>query len=414
MKISKYIPEDSFIGNFLKFKECTESPVEFDLWSAIWLLGALLDRHIYIDRPHTPIYFNWYIILVGESGRLRKSTALNHIKKVLEHFEYENLVNSKITPEALENYLSHLTLEHDKAEVAIVASELTTMLGRERYIKSFPLLLTDLFDCPKERKSNSTVSGNTLRRYKNVYLSLFGCSTSSWLLTAINPAVIEGGFTSRTIFVFGKKPKKAIPWPDYDNKLTSYYNKAIVNLQDILGVTKDLEHIAITDKALEAFKYWYYKREQYKDLYRMSFAGREDTHILKLAGILSINEGMYEIQYKHIKTATKMISKARDNAASLFDVEVLTSRLFIGIDRARIGIITAGVNGIKHRHLYMKCRNHMNVEEFRMLIDILHEMGMIEMFVQGNRRPSYIYRATKLLSDSKMMNNVYAVINEDI
>jgi len=69
--------KDSWIREYLRYTENTESPSMFHLWVGISTIASVVDRDIYVNQGFFKIYPNLYIILVAGSQECRKSTAIN-------------------------------------------------------------------------------------------------------------------------------------------------------------------------------------------------------------------------------------------------------------------------------------------------------------------------------------------------
>ena len=395
MKYKQLVPSDSFIGQYMNYMSGVETPEEYDFWCAVWAIGVCCGRSVYVDRPRLPVYLNWYIVLTAESGTTRKSTAVRFIEKVVEPLHSSLTINTKISPEGLINSLGYREGDINSASCVIAVPELVTLLGKEGYLMGMPGLLTDLYDCPDHidgrGKANEIQSD-----IKDVYISMLSASTPSWLVTAINPQVIEGGFTSRVIFVAASKRKRAIPWPTND----VVENKGIQEtLKRITEEARDIGKLSCNSGGMDVYKRWYVGRPTHKDSYRASFEAREDDHVLKLAACLSINDGSFRLSSYHVRQATRVVAQVKEGAYNLFgdgSVNDLGLRLGDGIDKVRQELIKAGMDGIRHNNLYKSVRHKIDSKEFGTLMSLMHESGMVQQFeIKGTR--GKIYRGTNHL-----------------
>ena len=405
MNYRKLVPPDSFIGQYMQYMSVVETAESYDFWCALWALGTGVGRGVYVDRPNSPVYCNWYIILAAESGTTRKSTAIHSITRLVAGGE-QMLLTGKTSPESLELLLHERTLQSGTASVAFAISELVTVLGREGYLHSMPGLLTDLYDCPEFRRSPGTLKSGEIIQ-KNVYVTFISASTPAWLVTAINPAVIEGGFTSRVIFVVDDARKRAIAWPepreeDDDRTLTRCFNETVTRAKDIGPIT-------ISTGGLKKFSRWYNSRTTHSDPFQSSFEAREDDHVLRAAACLAINDGVLEIQSGHIGTASKLITLAKSGANALFGGDFSQkARLAGAVGRVREILIESGANGIIHSDLQRRVVRHVDARELRLLVDVLHECGMIQIF---KMKRGQMYRATRSIEKLGVASEVLAKLN---
>lgn len=407
LNYKKLVPQDSFLGDYFAYMDPLETPHAYDFWTGCFVLSAAMGRHIIVDRGGASVFLNLFAILVAESGVTRKSTAIRHgstfVRAFADSFE---LVETKITPELLEEKLSRRGHATGSSAAIISISELVTFLGREKYVSSMPTLLTDLYDCPTVRSGGGSISTGS-RDMQNVFVSFLSASTPSWLVRAVNPDVIEGGFTSRVVFIVAEEPKHRRPWPgELDAKL---YDKILDRLRKISAKAKNVTKISISDGGRKAFEKWYKSRTLHRDAFRSSFQSREDAHILRLAAFLCINDDTWHIQHSHILSAIKIITQVREDGAAIFEGTGTTSKFITGLDKLRDKLLSAGINGIKQRELTKVCANYIDAETMRASLDIMHDLGMLQCFqdVQlGRGRPATIWRATSLLTASNALDRI--------
>ena len=404
MNYKTFIPPDTFISEYMEYMSYVETAESYDFWCALWAIGTGVGRGVYVDRPNSPVYCNWYIILAAEAGITRKSTAVSSILSIVRGVG--SILTGKTSPESLELYLHDRCAEGGTARAHFAVSELVTILGREGYMSTMPGLLTDLYDCAELRTSPGTLQMGELVQ-KEVYVTFISASTPSWLVTAINPSVIEGEFTSRVIFVVDDDRKRSIAWPktrpdDSCESVRQHYQRTIQR-------ARDNGTIGINPGGLKKFTNWYNSRASHHDPFQSGFEAREDDHVLRVAGCLAINDGSLEIQTKHIGIATKVVSHAKSRANTLFGGDFsYHAKLVSAVDKVRDLLIQAGTDGIKRTDLQRKVWRHLDAKELTMLINILHECGMIQVF---KVKRGEMYRATKAIEKFGVSSEVLAKLN---
>lgn len=377
-----------------------ETAYSFDFWTGIWCLSAACGRFAWIDRPRAPVYLNAYIILVGESGIARKTTSVRTAtaiaRSVIGRGTEIGLIDAKVTPEKLDEILHERTHDYGSAQLAISVPELAVFLGTERYIAHMPTLLTDLYDCPDARDGGGTLArGSVVQR--NIWLSFLSASTPIWLLKTVNPNVIEGGFTSRCYFVISNTPKQRIPWPTrQDNDL---YGELQSDLRSIAAQARARGAINIRDDARGVFSKWYEGRDPSLDAYKQTFESREDAHILRIAGLLCVNDGSWIIKRSHIRIAIRLISAIKDDAGKIFETTEQRTKFAQALDIIRSQLVSTGMDPIQRNRLYMRCRTYLSNDEFMTLLEVMHEVGAIQRFeLKAERgRPADYIRGTNLL-----------------
>jgi hypothetical protein len=343
---------------------------------------------------------NVYLCLCAESAVTRKSTAVGIATKIAKSVfkEYE-WVESRMSTSKLETRLSDLSERDGKAWTSISISEMVNFFGKARS-SGLVGLLTDLYDCPTNRIGGGMYANPNDTRMQNVFISLVTASTPTWLMQEITPSIIEGGFTSRTLFVWSEEPKTAISWPVEQDELIPQHITHM--LREIRSKVRSIGSIGINDKAKKRFDSWYRSRHIYRDSFRASFGGREDSHVLRLAAILCISDGTYQIQLQHIKAAIEYVTQVRDKAVGLFEGIGSRTATVIAIDRIRDALIGSGKEVVTGTDLARKTQAFISSEKRQAILDIMHEMALLQVFTipakkQGGR-PLTVYRGTKYLT----------------
>jgi hypothetical protein len=400
MNFNKIAPAHTFIGQYMEAMSDVETSSSYDFWSAVWALGTCCGRGVYVPRPHAPVYMNWYIMLVAESGVTRKSTAVRMARDIVSHYlSVDNLIEGKATPEYL---FQHLTRH---PHTAISVSELVTFLGRESYVIDLPALLTDLYDCPKEKRGGSISRGEQVIR--DAFVTFISASTPSWLRTSVNPTVVEGGFTSRCLFVHDERPKQKIAWPS--ERMTN-----VTALQDSMARTveaaREVGHIEMLPSGMKRFQTWYKQRDTSSVIpFVASFNSREDAHVLRMAATLAINDGTLAIERKHIDNGIKLINMVKAGAVNVFQDTGNAIKIAQGIQKTVQMLIEAGPAGIPHTRLYAAIRHYTHRDEFHIVMQSMHEMGMVVKMIenrQGGGRRGVRYAKANGLTNNKLMQEL--------
>jgi len=399
-------PKDSYIELFMSLLKDQETPSEYDFWAAVWTVGAVIGRSCFIDRPRAPIYFNWYVIICAESGMTRKSTVINFANDMIEGClpEGAEVLQNKTTPEKLWTMMANQSGERGKSHVVINISELVTFFGREGYSMGMPILLTDLYDCPVKREGGGSVNYGSLPLI-NPFITFIAGSTPSWLIRAINPDVIEGGFTSRVIFVSSEARKKLIFWPDSVNQPSVKAAKEYLNA--IREHATKLKTILPDEEAKKFLDAWYRSRNYSTETYLRSFESREDSHILRLAGTLALSQLKSRIGISEVELALHAVSRAKKSGSRIFKQAAFDLKLTNGLDKVREALLKRGLNGIKNWELYVQCKYHFSVQEYNGVMELLVDIGAVKQYIvpthtgRSGRPSRYFVATTKILNPQK-------------
>jgi phage/plasmid primase-like uncharacterized protein len=122
-------PEVAWSGLFGQWREivapCTEAPLEF-LWASFLVnVGLMLGRKVWIESPQ-PLYPNFYILLLGQTGDARKSTALWLARQLLKRLDDDiEIVTGIVSTEGLFERLA----KHDDTRALGYVDEFRSLLS---------------------------------------------------------------------------------------------------------------------------------------------------------------------------------------------------------------------------------------------------------------------------------------------
>lgn len=391
------VRDGTFLHHYMRWNAPLETPLAYDFWTGIWLLSSAIGRQIMVPRPGAPVYLNTYVVLCADAGITRKSTAVNRALEVYNAVRLDasrKTITGTITPEAFVQSLALRTVEGRNGEASFISSELVRLLGKEAYGSSMPGLLTDLYDCPSERTIER--SGHPVYAIRNIHITFLGASTAAWLTRAINPDVIEGGFTSRCLFIVDEKRKRRVAWPEgTDSTVPDDVKHSLAHVH-AEAARWSSRGIALRGNAIDFFVQWYERRtDDSTDPFIASFESREDHHILRLAALLAANDDCWLIEVRHLQYAMRIIEHCKDTAATLFGSAQANIRLTAGLDKLREALMQGGVTGLTQTEVLFKCRSYLKAKEIDFALHLMHELEMVQKFeVPTAGRHKTVWRAT--------------------
>jgi len=229
------LPNPGFITDFVYTNRGIESPTSFCVWTALGIISAALRRNAWLDWHPNKLFANLYLSLVSEPRICAKSTIINYGAKVLstttdyladsfsKRFYKVRFMRNKATPEGLFDAMAPIKLTPKRADgsagqpfdlgsqICIVAPELSTFLGKQKYNEGAIELLTSLFDCD-EVWSYTNVKNKTVTLRK-VFVTMLGASTPDGLQDSIPFSAFGGGFLSRIVVVAEQGTMRQFPEP---------------------------------------------------------------------------------------------------------------------------------------------------------------------------------------------------------
>lgn len=382
-----------WIKSYEYFTKDTESPSSYWTWSGISTIAAALQRRCWFERALEKIYPNNYIIIVGPSGRARKSLPIKLAKSftksigipVLREDNSQEAIIRELA-QSLQNFQVGKDLHMQCAKSAFI-EELSVFTGYQN--ATFIAYLTDWYDSPDEWSRNTKHQGTD--EVLGLYFNLLGATAPDWLPHILPREAFGGGFTSRCIFVVERKKRATIA--DFEAHSIDY------GLRDRLQF--DLERIAtlcgkftFTPEAKAAYVNWY-SREDSRDppavpgKYFLGYNSRRHTHAIKISMAISAGRrDSLKITEQDFMDAIRLLE----------DVEKKMPEAFAGIGSSQIAEQLQLVmdylrdhNQASRSQLMGEFSNDMDSNIFSRVISTLVDMSNIEIGREG-KEPVYLWK----------------------
>jgi hypothetical protein len=345
----KLIPAPGFLSDFILALRGTECPTVFCLWSGLWAISTLLKRETWYEWFPTPLFPNLYVVLVAPPRLCGKSTVARWASSVAEESVLHlaspllreqkriNLLRAKASPESLSILLEpvkkNVKDEDDNyhgvvryPQIALMLSELTTFLGKQKYNVGLIDRLTDLFDCAD---SDDLTISRGYKIFKETYVTLLGGTTPDKLRLSIPDEAFGGGFMSRAIVVWKDDTEREFPKPRVVAPLTTPEWKQTLAERLAWVVENAQGAYTMEPEAWKIYETWYatFHKTLRKDDNEKTkeMRVRLDSHLIKVA--LLIRAQRYEpgrvITTSDLQQAMKLLdSTYKHNSIATEDVGV--------------------------------------------------------------------------------------------
>ena len=375
----------SFLQAYLEYTETQESPEVFHLWSCISILSSALGRKAYVKRGYFTCYPNQYIILVSDSARCRKTVSADLAVGLYRNAVIGEVFQGKLTTRSLSQYLAHQTLEKGDSPCFIYSPELGRLLGMDSYTTGLMVALTDYYGCPAEDTVLTATQGKDTP--KNIFINILGCTVPNWLSTMPSD-MVEGGFSSRTLFVVQSVPRQANPRPVLSARQIKIYQDMITDLRVIALISGEY---TLSDDAEALYDAWYtaaYNRIDEHDPRLKAYFARKGEHVLKVAMCISASENNRLLLDHHcINTALTFLKQIEETMPIAFR-GVSFSDSTKHMDRI-LSQIKEGGGKVERGQLLKKNRFYMDHVELGHVIDTLCESNMIRKELKGTGKWFY-------------------------
>jgi len=359
-------------------------------WTGVSAIAGALRRQVWLDFKQFKWYPNFYIVLVAPPGIVSKSTTAGIGMDLLRSVPDVVFGPSVVTWQALITAFSEATRSFElngefypMSAMTLESSEFGNLLNPQD--KQMIDLMVELWDGKTgtfEKKTKH--SGDD--KVENPWINLIACTTPAWIAGNFPEYMIGGGFCSRTIFVYADQKREYIAYPD-ENVITDY-----AEVRE--GLIKDLERISLlkgqmtlTDSARKWGRAWYMEHysKKHHALEGDRFGGylaRKQTHIHKLAMVLSASEGdTLQITDSHLATADAMVTDLELDMPMVFS-KIGQTEESVTVERMIQWI--RGTRECEFKELYMRFHTHFpGMREFENIIAGLVAAGYIRKIQSG-------------------------------
>lgn len=320
--------------------QISESPSHFNIWAAISVVSSVLKDHVYFSRGIYTIQPNQYIILVAPPG-VGKGTAIHPAFDFPIKLKLINMLTDRITAPKIIDKLAEgwacfpngslppiikissngtgLPSPYKEAAAIIRSTELQTFLGSSDWMPQFLCDAWDRRDYEYDTKNKGTavVSG--------MCLSMIGACVPSYVqsLAKEQAAVINGGFTARSVFVYANEKAKNIEWPKAFDQIKNGSDIKQKLEDDLMAISQMRGEFTITDAAKTVFSNFYNSslvKTLTTDSEIMShFKSRAHVHVFKVAMAMSASASDNRIiDYVDMQVAVTLIQKIEANLDRAF------------------------------------------------------------------------------------------------
>ncbi len=319
-----------------------EAPKLLRSWSGISAIASALRKRVWIDQDQ----FQWtpglYIVFVGPPGVSTKSTTTDLSSSLLREIPGIKFGPNNITWQALATAFANSAEafeyppgsgdQNPMSPITLVSRELGSLLNPKD--GDLVNLFIELYDGAKTYQKQTKMSGNDT--IEQPWINMMGATTPSWIADNVPHSALGGGLISRIIFLYGDEKEKLVAYP-----ADAIRNKAV---HDAVrkALIHDLEHISMNlvgpyELTPEAKKWgtdWYHRlwegaKGKYNDDKVMGYLARKQTHMHKLAMVLS---AAYKDELKITLDDLQLADKMLDS------VEASLEKVFAQIGRSQMSV----------------------------------------------------------------------------
>jgi hypothetical protein len=293
-------PPDAMTGSLGEFARMmatgTEVPEEFYFAAALTFFGATCGNRIKLNA-NLNVEPRLFTVLLGESGDVKKSTALGNTAKFFESV-WSGLPAATPGPSMCHGVGSAeglaTSLKKNENGVVLCYDELKALIDKSR-IESSTLLpmIASLF----EKTNYENATKNHTLQVENAHLSLVGCCTTATYASMRTADAISIGIPNR-LFIVCADRKRRVSWPEpRDAAMVASIKQRFIQQLSRLPLTLD-----ITPDAKEAWAQWY------DELPSSIHAKRLDSIGFRLFSLVALTNDKVCIDLATVRTVIQILN----------------------------------------------------------------------------------------------------------
>lgn len=253
---------ENWIVAYTDYTEDTEPPPHYHVWTGIYVITSALQRKVWLQFGRRRLFPNLYIVLVSAPGRCRKGAAISLGVDLLKKVPGITVTSDSTTREqlirAMANARNDLSYEEEgggllmeqHCSVSAVSKELGSFLGvKNTHLITF---LTDIYDCDDEWEYSTKHSGTD--KIQGACLNFIGAITPDWLARNLPMDAIGGGYSSRVLFVVGRRKHRRVTIPSDSPALR---RMAVLLHEDLERIATLTGPFRWNDEAYRHYDEWY-------------------------------------------------------------------------------------------------------------------------------------------------------------
>lgn len=278
-KLREMLPKGGWFEWYDKYTLETESPLSYHVFSSLCILGAALGRRVYRRMGHFSIYPNYCSILVGPTGRVKKTTAGQIAADIVKRGVLCPILADKVTPERM------ITVLKESGHHFIFAPEMAVFFGKQRYNEGLVTNILRILDSPAEFIAETQAREQEILH--DLAVSFLGCSTPSLLGSSMPEEVTSSGFMNRFMLVSETDTERCFPTPgDPPRDVEERLIKTVLRLKAMSG------EMVFDKEAGEWYDHWYRERRtqmrQLADDTLVEVLERAPVHLVRTAMLMHL------------------------------------------------------------------------------------------------------------------------------
>lgn len=371
-KLRSLLPKGGWFEWYDEYTRYNEAPLSYHIFSSLCILGASLGRRVYLDMGHFKIWPNYCAILIGPTGRVKKTTAADIARDFIHRHSLCPIMADEPTPQALVSALKA------SGHHFFYAPEMSVFFGKEQFKQGLVPKILRMLDSPAVFEVDTITRGK--ETVTDLAITLLGCTTPSLLTTSMPTEVTSSGFMNRFVLVVERDTPRIFPrpWKGLGEGKLDETVKRLKAYSGIMDFAPGVEQGWWTD--------WYNARKKMirlmADDIMVEILERVPGHLLRTAILIHL------VQCDNFLICEKCLS---DAAAIIEHVERSTPSMIQSLKQTAVAndadfvlaTLTKLGGAADHSTLLRRCAPKMNAQAFKQHIRTLEEQGLLKTSKKG-------------------------------
>jgi len=375
-ELESLLPKGGWFEAYVEYTRYTESPMSYHVFCSLAVLGAALGRRVYLPMGFFDVFPNYCVILIGPTGRVMKTSAVDIAKSFIKEFVLCPIMADKVTGEALATALVQ------SGHHFVYAPEFSVLFGKQRYNEGLTTLILRMLDCPTEW--SVLTQTRQLETITNVALTILGGSTLSLLAGNTPTEVTSSGFLNRFVLVVEHDTERCFPIPQKGPKW------CYAKIKEVLEELKCMSgEVHLVPAANSVYDEWYRERKKQMRYVASDVAveviQRGAIHVLRTATLTHMSHcGGLEVCASCMSTGIKLIEFAERRVPEMVDT---LSKTAASQDTDYVLDALRRLGGASdHSSLLRRVSSRINARTLRQHIETLVERKAVKEERRGNLR----------------------------
>lgn len=371
-RLRSLLPKGGWFEWYDEYTRYNEAPLSYHIFSSLCVLGSCLGRRVYFDMGHFKVWPNYCAILVGPTGKVKKTTAADIAKEMIVRHMVCPVMSDEPTPQALSSALQA------SGHQFIYAGEMSVFFGKDKFKEGMVPKILRMLDSPEKFEIDTV--GRGVETITNLAISFLGGTTPSLFTTSMPQVVTSSGFMNRFVIVVEQSTERVFPRP--------YKGRHVHKLDETIQRFKKHEGLMDFAPGVEKgwWDSWYRKRKKIvaamADETLIEVMERLPMHLLRTAMLMHLVQcDNFQLCEKCLQDAENLMLYVEKNTPGL--IQTLKQSAGSNETEQVYSMLVRLGGAADHSTLLRRMASKMNAQQFKTHINTLSEQGRLKVSKKG-------------------------------